>query len=871
MINKAMNHIKKCYSSHKKIKLVATFVLVCLIVNEIRLLPSLSLKKEKLPEIPQHTLTKTATELGNKNKRIQVAKSDSYELYVDMEELVLTVRNTKNNVTWSSAVKDSVNGVDKALLIIDYLGEDNNLYQWNTYDNSVMMNSYQAYQIENGVQIHMNVNEGESSNFYEYLPQKLSIERYEEFFVQGINQKIQDGTLDAQTGAKFKKTLSLIYKKSQVEECYAVAYKGKPPSSAVNQLIEMTKVMGYTTEMLLEDSEAFGLTVSFRKPAIFDVVMEIMLENDELVVRVPVCSMQSGNDYYTIQNVKVLPNFGAVSVSEEIEGYVLVPDGAGALMKFNTANTAVADYVRPFYDNDYFSDYYFMPEYGEELMMPVFGMLYGAENPTHGFMGIIEDGADTSWMNVKLASRDGKGTVINKAYVSFDTLQYNKVKIYGPYSDKPATYLSSTGTLDIDYKIRYKLYENPVTYFEMAKDYQTYLMKQEGIEALNYSSDTKLYLEMVGALTLTERLLGIPYDALYSMTEYEQLQEILMDLEGMNVAIQYDGFFNNGVKNTVNNKADVVGVNGSKSELKALKDYVNQQNIDLFYQVQLNRVGKLGEGFLRKQHAIYDYSNAPAEVYRYTPAIGIFDGYLSNTKFSSYFVSPYYLSSITDKFLKDSTAYDALAVGDLANTFYADYKFHNVVSPYIGKDIVTNNLKKLKDAKKLSMYDPRMEYIGMSTYATDISRESSDYATFYTTIPFRQLVMNGITTYTTENVNMSSMPEAYYVLQAAELGSDLKFLLTAKNVDVLKNSSYSYLYSTQYKNWEDSIKAVYDECSLIFKQIGTKEIVKHSLLAENIFCTEYATGVKVITNYNKTACQLEDGTVIAGLDYLIIE
>lgn len=871
MIKKINDLIRNFYSTYKMIKLISTALIVCLVVAGIKFIPSLSLKKESLPKVQQHTLAQAGAEIGSKDKKVKVAKSDTYELYINMEELILTVRNIKNNTTWSSAVVNSVEGVDKALLVIDYLGEDNNLYQWNTYDNSVMMNSYYVYQIENGIQIHMNVNEGESTDFYEYLPQKLPIERYEQFFMEGINQKIKDGSLDVQTGAKFKKALSLIYKKSQVEGCYAVAYKGKPPLNAVNQLIQMTKVMGYTTDMLLEDSEAFGLTVSFHEPAIFDVVMEIMLEEDELVVRVPTCAMQSGNDYYTIQNVKVLPNFGAVSVNEQREGYILVPDGSGALMKFNTANAAVPDYVRPFYNNDYFSDYYYMPEYGEELMMPVFGMLYGEENPTHGFMGIIENGADTSWMNVKLASSDGKGSIVNKAYASFDTLQYDKVKIYGPYSSHAATYLSSTGMLDIDYKIRYKLYEKPVTYYDMAKDYQAYLMEQEGIEMLEYDKDTKLYLEMVGALSLTKRILGIPYDALYSMTEYDELKEILTDLQGINTTIQYDGFFNNGLKNTVNNKADLVAANGDKREFEQLKKYVNEHHIDLFYQVQLAQVGKLGGGFLKKKHATYDYSNAPAEIYRYTPALGIFDGYISHTKFSSYFVSPYYLSSITDQFLKKATEYNALAIGNLANAFYADYRFHNVISPYVGKEIVANNLEKLGSSKKLSLYNPKMEYAAMSTYATDISRESSNYATFYVTIPFRQLVMNGITTYTTENVNMSSMPEAYYILQAAELGSNPKFLLTAKNVDVLKNSNYSYLYSTQYENWRESIKEVYDECHTIFEQIGTKEISNHSILAENVFCTEYTTGVKVITNYNNTEFQLEDGTIISGLDYLIIE
>ena len=786
-----------------------------------------------------------------------------------MEELTFTVRNTKTNTSWSSAVKNSTNGVDKALLVIDYLGKDNNIYQWNTYDNSVMMDSYQAFLIDNGVQIQMNVNRGESSDFYEYLPQKIPVERYEEFILPTLDAKVKEGVIDATTASKYKTTLSLIYKKSQVEACYAVAYSGKPPVSAVRQLIELTKVIDYTTEMLLEDSEAFGLTVTFTEPAEFDIVMEILLEDDDLVVRVPTVAMHSANDYYSIQNVKVLPNFGAVTVNENIEGYVLVPDGTGALMAFNDANVAVPDYIRPFYDHDYFSDYYFMPEFGEELMMPLFGMIYGGDRTTHGFMGIIENGADTSYMNVRLASSEGAGSTTNKAFISFDTLQYNKVKIYGPYSDNGATYLASTGMLAIDYTLRYKLYDKGVTYYDMAKDYQSYLMAQGGVEALNFENEAMLYLEAIGALSLTERFVGIPYESLYAMTEYQELQSILEDLKGVNLAVQYNGVFNNGLNNTVNNKADLEKVNGTKKELSALQDYAKAEAIELFYQVNLSKVGKVGEGFMAKTHAMYDYGNTPAQVYRYAASLGRFDGIISNTRLFNYIVSPRYLTSITDSFLKAAEDYEALAIGDLANLYSVDYRFHRVVSPYEAKAIVDENLTKLAEAKDLTLYDPKMDYVTLSHYATDISRESSDYATFYATIPFRQLVLNGLTTYTTENVNMSSKSEAYYILQAAELGALPKFLITAKNVDVLRNSSYAYLYSTQYQNWAPIIKEVYAACEQIFERIGTKEIINHTMLEENVFCTTYATGVEVITNYNEIEAHLADGTIIAPLDYLI--
>ena len=119
-----------------------------------------------------------------------------------------------------------------------------------------------------------------------------------------------------------------------------------------------------------------------------------------------------------------------------------------------------------------------------------------------------------------------------------------------------------------------------------------------------------------------------------------------------------------------------------------------------------------------------------------------------------------------------------------------------------------------------------LDKIGYGTIATDISRESSDYTTFEATIPFKQLVMNGFIDYTTENVNLSSRNSAYFILQAAELGSIPKFILTYKNVDKLKETDFSYLYSSEFVLWQDEIRAVYEECASIREPVSYTHLME---------------------------------------------
>lgn len=864
--------IKGFYSTHIIRRLLVTIVIFVAILGLIRFIPIMGVKTGVLPKAEYAGLATVGREIGHDEGQVLVAETDSKRLYIDSGTMNLKLEDTTSGKVWSSSAPGSMEAMDQALLTISYLGDNNNLYEWDSYTYCSLLGSFTLYQIENGVQILMNVNEGESERFTEYYPQKMSPDRFENFFLSGIKNLVTSGTLDQATADKYQMTLELLYKKSITEDCYAVSYNGTPPRSAVRQLIQLAKLLNYTRDMLIEDSEAMGLTVTFAEPAAFEIALEATLSGDDFVVRIPTQEMVSKNAYYTIQNIKVLPNLGAAASADYEEGYIFVPDGAGALFEFNTFDPAVPEFRRPVYDNDYFTDYYFMPEYGEELMMPVFGMTYGKDTAsTHGFLGIIERGAETSFIHAKLAASGKDSTSFyNKVYASFDATQYSYVKVYGPYNTTDTgTYLADTGVMEVDYCIRYKLFGDSVTYYDMAKAYQDYLIKQWNISSLNYPGEAKLYLDFIGTITLTERFLGVPYDKHFSMTTYRELADIVDDLGAVDYTLKYTGFFNGGFENKLYQGADLTRANGSKKELLKLQELVKEKGSKLFYDTSLSKIYDEGNGFSPRFHAIYDYSNTPAVLFRYNPATGWFNFNFFEI-YHNYLLSPRYLEGVTDEFMEEASGYDCLSVSDLAYFNYPDYRFNNNISTYEANLVVEESLRKLSSQKELSLYNPMMKYLGYGSYAEDISRESSNYATMYETIPFRQLVMNGLVNITTENVNMSSKNKAYYVLQSVELGAYPKFTLTAKNVDVLKDSAYGYLYATEYEKQKDILLQVYSECKAAWEEIGSMEITGHSILMEKVFCTEYVGGASVISNYNRFPVVIGDQEIPAQ-GYVIVK
>lgn len=873
MARRAKKVLKKFYDKNTIRRIALTVLVALLLIYVFCSIPAWTLKSQKLAQIGSRQPSE-GTSIAQDAGKVVVAEKGGRRLSIDTAEMIIEVKDIASGYTFSSAARGTTPG-ELALLSLAYLGENNNLYEWDSYTYSTLLSSYSLYQIADGVRIDLNLNEGEPNRFYEIMPRKMGIETYEEFFVGGLNGLMENGQLDRETGEIYLNALSVVYHRGATEECYSVIYNGNPPASATRQLTEVTKLLGYTKEMLLEDADKFGFVVTFTEPAKFDLSVEITLEdNGDLKVHVPGSCIVSHNDFYTAQSLSLLPNFGAVTVDQYEEGYIMVPDGSGALVEFNSYIPNVAEYKRPYYDSDFFSDFSYMPEYAEELYLPVYGMMYGAgEEMEKGFLAIAEEGARTAYLNVKLASKSSDSAKYNKAYNSFEVSQYKRVKINGEYSSVGGTYLVNAGVQDVDFTLRYQFYGRGVTYYEMAKGYQAYLAEQEGLSPQYGDGAAQMYLEVVGGLNIVDRFVGIPYQKAYSMTSYVQLRQMMEELNGLSYSMQYNGAFNGGWNGEMNRGGALARQNGRKSGLEEVIAYAESQGVPLYLQVALSQVWQQGNSFRASQHAVRDYSNEVVKLSRYQPVLGILNGALSDGMLHDGYnlVSPRYLGAVTDAFLKEAGSYGNLAVSDLAGMYYADYRYRGYVSGETGNRVLEENLAKLSADRQLTLTNPHIDKIGYGGVATDISRESSDYATFAVTIPFKQLVMNGLIAYTTENVNLSSRDSDYFILQAAELGSRPKFLLTWENVDVLQHSDFNYLFSAQFSLLKEKIRAVYEECAAVRGRIGTDEIAGHKVLADGVYQTTYANGVIVLVNYNLYDVTLADGTQLPAEGYLIKE
>lgn len=864
-----MTIIKKRINNGKIIKVFSVVIAVSFLLGFLTTtIWKSGLKKGKVPEIAVEGLSEVIDTIPANSGNILVASTPTKRMYIDTSTLNIKIEDIKTGAEWNTIYDDGkATENEKSPLIIRFLGRDSKIYEWSAFKYCISDGNYEIYKIKNGVRIEFNFMQATSNNLNEYMPQKISIKRFEEAFLNKIEQKVAEGTMSQEKAERYKSALNLVYEKDEKNNCYYNKYGGSPSSSVVSLLIELAREVGYTTEMLIQDSQEFGISVNIIEYPEFKIVMEVVLENDDMVVRIPTYVIKTRSDSYILQNIMVLPNFGLVSANEFEEGYILVPDGSGALFKINTFDEKYPEYSRPVYNNTYYNNVYNMPEYGEELHMPVFGMMFkNQKSQMQGFMGIIENGAHTAYINVKLGTKMAEtgGLPYNKVFASFDTVQYSRVKVFGPYSSNDARYLVTTNNIDMDFCIRYKLFPEGASYFNMAKEYKDYLVKKYGVN-ISYDNRPKLFFEVIGALTVEDRFLGIPYDKVISMTTYNELMDILKDMSSIeNKVVIYNGIFNSGINNYIMSKVNLVKKNGKFSEFQDLMDFISRSGDEFFAGVELTKVYQRGNGFKAREHAIYGFNGKPLEIRGYNFATGRFNR-LSNGYF---IVNPLYFLSLVKGFIENTDIFDNICLQDVGNVYYASYNPREMIDPLKADAIIREGLNKLSENKTLALNNPNADRMIYGKYALNVSRESSDFGPMYCSIPFRQLVMNGIVEYTTLDVNMSREDTKYYILQAIELGSCPKFTISSKTVDLLKNTSFSYYFSAQYSKLKDTIFDVYKEYKNAWDRIKSKEIVDHQMLEENVFMTKYASGAKVIVNYNRYPVTV-NGDVIEPLGYRI--
>lgn len=619
---------------------------------------------------------------------------------------------------------------------------------------------------------------------------------------------------------------------------------------------ELFSEAGYTKEEYDYDMSRSNITHETDKAA-FNIPVYYTLEDNGLVVDVPMEEIQYYKDY-PITYLTVLPFFAAGGVNEK--GYMFVPEGSGGIINFNNGKTGQAAYYNQLYGADLCLTRKAVVD-ESEVSYPVIGVANGGSS----VLCTIENGSSYAIVESDVA---GRYNSYNSVKFTYTMLRGEDMDISGKSDITIRTYEKG---LPAEHLTQRYMFVNSDNYVDMAAAYRDYLMKT--YPSLNDKTDenVSLVLDMVGGVDDKQHILGVPVTKDLPLTKYEDAETILNDMIGNgidNLTVKYSGWCNNGIHNSSVRKVKPSKKLGSKKELKSFIQTAQSNDVDVYFDANFQLVykNKIFDKYGVNRDTAKFVSRETAELSYYSPI------YFAQQpeEYEYYLGRPAYAIGNVDSFHNYITGLGCsnISFADLSTELSGDYNYKKHVSREEAMNMITAKYQELSESGSKVMANSDYFYnIPYADVVTGMVLSNKNFNIVDEAIPFYQIALHGIVNYTAESLNLSQNSEETY-LKSAELGAGLYYTITQSPSSVLQDSKYTEYFATEYNLWKDTINEDYNRFSNDFNGTYDEYITGHEKIAENVYKTEFANGVKVIVNYNYNPFNY-NGTEIQARDYIV--
>lgn len=782
---------------------------------------------------------------------VLVSENDNLKLYTNLETTEIAVYNKNDgSITYSNPQdRDTHTGTGinasnlSSTLAVTYYNKAGNVATINNYDMSIKNGQFETESIKDGIRYIYTL--ADEDSIASIVPYYISED--------GLNKVMEKSSdYDART----------VKGKYKLENgTYVLNDSAKKSKVGMEKLNKIFEKAGYTEEDYAKDMEGHEEDESLS----ITIPLEYRLTDKGLEATVKAADIEEHGNVY-ISQIDVLQFFGAAS--NKAQGYILVPDGSGALINLNSVNQATA-YNQAIYDIDPVAQNYVVIEETECARLPIFGI----KADDNAIFARITAGDAIASVNADVA---GKLNNYNYAYASFNVREKELLNMFGVQGSKSDIPVVEKSLYKIDLSVSYSfLTKDDASYSGMARTYRKQLIDEGILKETNQSESVPLYLDIIGGVEQKKHIMGIPYEGVCAMTTYDEASEIvdnLYDSDITNLRLNYQGWFNGGIYHDVADKIKLIGSVGSKSDLESLNKKLEDKGGKLFMDVAFQKVSHESKRFTSVLEASKYYSGYVVELgatdpstVRQTSNLEWYDEMIY------YMISPKFLNRYVDKFASKITKYDVSGINltDLGSVLTSDKKRSELINRQQAENIVIGQYEKLAETKKNLMETGGNEY--SLKYVSDIIDAPTSYSAYYIIdeqVPFYEMVIHGSISYSGEAFNlMDDDLDDDFVLNCIEYGIAPRFTLSYKDPSKMKYTSSADKYSVLYTTWLDKAKEMYGNINEALKDVDGSAMINHEKLDNGLIKVDYENGKTIYIN--KTSQDITvDGNTVKAKNYL---
>lgn len=578
-----------------------------------------------------------------------------------------------------------------------------------------------------------------------------------------------------------------------------------------------------------------------------------------------------GNEYHVV-SIDVLPYFTSSKLAANT-GYVVIPDGSGAIMEFDNGKANYSAYSKRIYSSDLAFTSYTITSQTTEVLLPMYSYVYTKANKevaktNTAIFAEATKGASQMAINAYASGQAGGANSFNYTYFSiayresqqvvFGTSNFNRVNIK-QFSQKAAT-----GDYQIKYDFLSTKEAEKIDYSYVAKYYQKIIASRNPLVSVNgdQTDHTMLNLEVIGQYSFNDNFLGIQFDGKDTLTTIEQLAEIIHKILENNattgINVYYKGWRKEGLKNTSFKNIKVSNKIGGRKELLNFINAMKEKNINIYPEVEFLEYDKYQESFGNNHYTSRDIGGSYATKKKYDLNTGIY----SKTGDSIMTLSPNYYYAFANNLAKNYSkvlkGIDTIALTGLGSQLSGSYKRNKEVFKYTALEEQIKAFKLLEEQgiNKIALEAPYEYAIGYASNAYNVPTETSKQEILDYAVPFYQLVMNGMFDYSGISINEQSEKSIMeHIMKCIEIGSNPSFTFTYDETSKLVQTDYNNYYYTFYERWMDDVKKTCDELNGI--KIYECNLLKHERLDDNVFKVTYQNKtdatkqIEIVLNYQR--------------------
>lgn len=552
--------------------------------------------------------------------------------------------------------------------------------------------------------------------------------------------------------------------------------------------------------------------------------------------------------------------YNIVVPNEMTPGYVFLPDGSGALMRFKDNATLLKSYVGEVYGSDYSQSKYYYTDFKSYIpfknpSLPVFGISHG--NKQNAFCAYAIEGGEHLEI---IAMPEENMTNYNWAYPRF---VYNSLfhQVYNKKGDGYFTLMEDRNHFNINIKYDFLQGDGSegrpsADYVGMAQVYRNFLLDNNLIKKGSFNKeDISVRIDFLMADS-KRNILGNEDVVVTNIKDVENILKYLHEggIENINSGLY--GWQKGGVTLAKPWAAAWKRGIGTSGDFRKAKENLAGLGIDISLAQNYALINP-------KQMALS--GNASKHV----------NGFYNKYTMPGYMVDEFYFSrpikavewlDRQTKLINSKTDIESITIDGISNILISDYSS--------GKFDATNTIAIYKNAFEKLDKDYTINATSPNSYLWKYVDRFLQMPVFNTqflietdTVPFLQLVLAGSVEMYAPYANFSFYTDSD-ILRMVDYNVYPSFVLTEKSAHYLSYTNSSDYYSTEYDLYSDLIKKVYKKVNDALKYVKGKKWYSRDVVEEGFVVNRYDGGFEIAINYTDNPIKYKNKTV-DPISYLV--